>query len=282
MILITGAAGKTGRAVTAALAQRDARVRAFVRHSQQVGSALEAGAVETVVGGIEDESDLRAALAGVESVYHICPNMHPHEREVGGKVVEAAKAAGVRHFVYHSVLHPQTKSMPHHWQKLRVEELLFESGIPFTILQPTAYMQNILVHRQSILHDGIYPVPYAVGARISLVDLSDVAEAAAIVLTQPGHDGAIYELAGIAPLSQAQVTETIQVSTGHIVTATEISRDAWRMDAERSGLSDYAINTLLAMFAYYEHFGLAGNPNVLTWLLGRPPTALAEFVAREL
>ena len=93
----------------------------------------------------------------------------------------------MRRLVYHSVLHPQIEAMPHHWEKMRAEELLFAAGLDVTVLQPTAYMQNILAGWRDIVEAGIYRVPYPVESRISLVDLDDVAAAAALVLTQPGH-----------------------------------------------------------------------------------------------
>ena len=125
---------------------------------------------------MRDPQTIRKATEGVRAVYHICPNMLPDEVGIGETVIAAATSAGIERFVYHSVLHPQTEKMPHHWHKLRVEEMLIESGLPFTILQPTAYMQNLLVAWQAIYEQGVYAVPYTVGSRLSLVDLADVAE----------------------------------------------------------------------------------------------------------
>ena len=113
-------------------------------------------------------------MQGVRAIYYICPNMHPHEIAIGEMMIEAALQAGVEHFVYHSVLHPQAEAMPHHWPKLRVEERLFESGLAFTILQPAAYMQNILAQRQRILQMAFLFCPMALTPAISLVDLADV------------------------------------------------------------------------------------------------------------
>ena len=76
-------------------------------------------------------------------------------------VIGAAREADVEHLVFHSVLHPQIEAMPHHWQKMRVEELLLQSGLHYTILQPTIYMQNILASWDAISQNGVYPVPYA-------------------------------------------------------------------------------------------------------------------------
>jgi NAD(P)H dehydrogenase (quinone) len=145
MILVTGAAGKTGRAVIEALLDRGTAVRAWVRRPAQVAILQRLGVTDIVMGGMGDTAVYQQAATGVRAIYHICPNMHPDEVALGRAAIAAAQAAGVAHFVYHSVLHPQTEKMPHHWHKLRVEEVLLESGLPFTILQPAAYMQNINV-----------------------------------------------------------------------------------------------------------------------------------------
>ena len=276
MLLVTGAAGKTGRAVVQA---RGATVRGWVRRPEQAAILREAGAADVVVGDIADPSVYAGALAGVASVYHICPNMHPDEVKIGRWLVAAARAAGVRHIVYHSVLHPQTEAMPHHWNKLRVEELLFESGIATTVLQPTAYMQNLLAGWQRIVAEGVYAVPYPAATRLSLVDLHDVAAAAVRVLTEPELVGGTYELVGTVGLTQTAVSHTLATCLNRPVRVVEIPLDEWQTGAKAAGLSPYAIDTLRRMFVYYANYGLVGNPFVLRQLLRREPTSLAEFVA---
>lgn len=281
LILVTGAAGKTGRAITEALAARGATVRVLVRRPEQVAALRDLGAGDVIVGDIASHETLTQAFQGMTSVYHICPNMHLDEIEIGERVIAAARAPGVQHFVYHSVLHPQTEAMPHHWQKLRVEERLFESGLPFTILQPAPYMQNLLVHRQHIVEAGEVPVPYAAATRLALVDLLDVAAAAADVLLQPGHRDAVYELVGEAALTQAEVAAILSRELSRVVVVREISLKAWRIEAQSRGLAGYQLDSLLRMFRYYEDYGLTGNGSVLRWLLGRQPASLASFVRRE-
>jgi len=281
MILITGAAGKTGRAIIQALNTRGAAVRALIHRPEQAHLAQESGAQEVVVGDMRLCATMDQATQGARAVYHVCPNVSPDEVSIGQAAIMAARAAGVEHFVYHSVLHPQTEAMPHHWQKLRVEERLFESGLPCTILQPTAYMQNVLAHWDSILTQGIYPMPYAVETRLSLVDLRDVAEAAAIVLTEAGHVGATYELVGTEAMSQAEVARVLGQQLGRPVRAQTTSIEAWGQQARASGLGDYQVKTLIKMFRYYERYGFQGNPRVLGWLLRRTPTTLAAFVKSQ-
>jgi uncharacterized protein YbjT (DUF2867 family) len=196
MILVTGAAGKTGRAVLRALIARGEPARALVHGVDQVSLVASLGVKDVLVGDMRNPSDMGRAFDRVQKVYHICPNVSPDEAAIGATAIAAARSAGVERFVFHSVLHPQAEAMPHHWQKLRVEEQLFESGLIYTILQPTAYMQNILAHWDTILYEGRYPIPYPAETRLCLVDLGDGAQVAAIVLTEPGHEHAIYELAG--------------------------------------------------------------------------------------
>jgi uncharacterized protein YbjT (DUF2867 family) len=236
---------------------------------------------EVVVGDLTDGQCLAEAFGGAGGVYHICPNMHPGEVDIGERVIEAARGAGTGRFVYHSVLHPQTEAMPHHWQKLRVEERLLESGLAFTILQPAPYMQNVLAFRQSIEQAGEYPVPYAAATRLGLVDLFDVGAAAAEVLLKPGHRDAIYELVGEPGMSQREVAAVLGRQLGRVVAVKEIPLKQWREAAEGRGMGGYQVDSLVRMFRYYEAYGLTGAPNVLRWLLGRNPTTFADFARRE-
>jgi len=281
MILVTGAAGKTGKAVVQALSALGVSVRAFVRREEQI-SILEAlGADDVCVGDLLNCKAIEQSIQGVRGVYHICPNVNPNESEIGKLIISAAQSLGVEHFVFHSVMHPQTESMPHHWQKLRVEEFLFESGLPFTILQPTAYMQNLLTHWDMIVNQGIYPVPYSKNALSCLVNLGDVAEAATKVLVEPGHIGATYELVGSQPLSQIEIAQILTEELNRTVDVQEVSVADWEARAKEGNMDEYQIDTLKKMFAYYDRFGFLGNSNVLSWLLGRPATSLAEFVRRK-
>jgi len=279
MILITGAGGKTGRMLIKALSNVES-VCAFVYREKHVAAAKSLGAEKVIVGDMRDKIAIHSAVQNTRAVYHICPNMNPDEVVIGKLVIEAACESGVEHFVYHSVLHPQTEKMSHHWQKLRVEEILFESGLPFTILQPAPYMQNLLAGWKSIVEDRVLCVPYSVNSKFSFVDLEDIAEAAKTVLSEPNHLNAIYELAGTKPMSHTEVAEIFGRVLRRDVHAEKEEISDWRLRA--GGLSDLAVGILVKMFEYYDQWGLTGNPNVLRWLLKREPTALDSFVQREL
>jgi NAD(P)H dehydrogenase (quinone) len=280
MILITGAGGKTGKAIAKALVARGAPVRAFVRSSSHEAALKAIGVREIVAGEMGDPHALSRATQGMEAIYHICPNVSPHEMFFAKALVDGATRSGVTRLVYHSVLHPQIEAMPHHWSKLRVEEMLFSSPLDVTILQPTVYMQNCLAEWDRMVSAGIYRVPYPAETRLSLVDLDDVAEAAATVSTDAGHSGASYELVGTPPLSQIEIAETFGVALKKPVRAEAEAIESWDGRARAAGMDDYSRETLTKMFGAYARDGLKGNPNVLGWLLGRPPTSLTRFVAR--
>ncbi len=278
-ILVTGAAGKTGRAVLRALRDCEAPARALVRRREQEEVARAAGARDVMRGDLRDPQAMVQATAGAAAVYHIAPNMSPDEIEIGRTVLAAAHRAGVRRFVFHSVLHPQTEAMSHHWRKLRVEEQLLETGLPFTILQPAAYMQNVLAQRQRLLEEGSYSVPYDRATRIAMVDLVDVAEVAAKVLTEDGHLGATYELCA-ENLTQDEVAAQLGEALGRPIRAVTVPLERWRAQARSSGLDEARCEALLTMFRFYQRHGFTGNRNVLRWLLGREPTSFRDFASR--
>ncbi len=280
MILITGAAGKTGQAIIRALVRHGQNVRTLAYRREHVATLERQGAHEVAVGDVQDRAAVAAAAEGTRAIYHICPNMHPREVEIGEVVIAAARSAGCERFVYHSVLHPQTEAMPHHWHKLRVEEKLFESGLAVTILQPTAYMQNVLAGWDDVVERGVYAVPYPAETRVSMVDLEDVAEAAARVLTEPGHDGATYQLCGPGFLSQTDVAAVLAESLRREVRVESVPIETWKAQARGAGLGEFQVEALAKMFRYYQDHGLRGNPRVLGWLLGRPPTDFGGFVER--
>ncbi|MCP4419012.1 MAG: NmrA family NAD(P)-binding protein [Chloroflexi bacterium] len=280
MILVTGAAGKTGLAVLSALQKRGVKARAFVRNDGQILAARKAGAAEVVVGDMLDAAVWRLATTAVTAIYHICPNMHPQEVRLGQLLVAAARNASNCHIVYHSVLHPHIREMSHHWEKLKVEKILFDSGLKFTIVQPTAYMQNLLAYWPTIVNEGIFSVPYPAETRLSLVDLQDVAAVAAKLLTEPGHNYATYELVGTEPLSQTAVADTFSQILQRPVEVHSIPLKTWKVQARNNNMTDENIKVIASMFNYYARYGMAGSPQVLRFLLGYEPASLATFIKR--
>ena len=282
MILVTGAAGKTGLAVLAALKLRGVKARAFVKDDEQILPVRRAGAAEVVVGDLLDADVWRLATTAVSAIYHIGPNMHPQEVRIGQLMTAAARSVGNCRVAYHSVLHPQVREMPHHWNKMKVENILHTSGLAHTIIQPTVYMQNYLSFLPTIKDKGIIPLPYPAETRLSLVDLQDVAEVAAKLLSEPGHNYATYELVGTPPLSQTAVADIFSQLLHRPVEIRTVPLTAWQAQAQANGMAAEAIEMTASMFAYYATSGLSGSPQVLRFLLGHEPTLLESFIERNI
>lgn len=273
-VLVIGAGGKTGAEVVRVLAARGVRVRAAIRTERSRALAEAAGASECAIVDLESGRGLALAIKDVRSVYHLAPNMHPDEVGIARRVAREAVSQGVTRLVFHSVLHPHDRSMPHHLRKADAEALVRETVPTWTVLQPAAYFQNLLGAALA----GRIEVPYSLDAPFTLVDLEDVAEVAARVLTEPGHNHATYELAGSEVTTVRDLAAVACDVLGRPVEAVRTDRAAWAA-GPGADLADGLRRDLLAMFAAYDARGLVGNATVLRLLLDRPPRTWWDLVA---
>lgn len=193
-VLMIGATGKYAGLVLPELSKRSVTVRALVRDESKAGAARQQGADETAVGDLRSPASLRAAAEGVDGVFHINPAFAPDEAEMGVAMVEAAREAGVRKFVFSSVFHPSISGMVNHAAKRPVEEAVYESGMEFTVLQPAMFMQNLEGGWGAVLEHGRIAMPYSKLAKVCYVDYRDVAEAAALALTGDALGYGTFEL----------------------------------------------------------------------------------------
>lgn len=282
MILITGANGKTGRAITNNLLSKGEPLRVLVHNPRYFHEFKTMGDIEVVVGDMLNQEFVNEAYSGIRAVYHIAPVANPNETVMGQIAINAAYSSKIEHFVYHSVLHSQLQALPHHKQKNKVEDLLIDSGVPYTIIQPAVYMQNILNSWKSIVQNGIYTVPYGKKVKISYVDLLDVAEVVSLILTQEGHLGATYELCGHMDVSAIDIINILTHNLGHEIIVESITTEMWAIGAEKFGIKQHQLDTLLKMFEHYNKCGFTGNSNVLTWLLGKKPNDFSSFIQRRI
>jgi uncharacterized protein YbjT (DUF2867 family) len=280
-ILVTGASGGTGRRVVSALIQRGADVRAFIRREDAKQLLAPLGVTDFALGTLEDKASLEKAMQGVDQLLHICPPMHPQEDNIAKTLIDLCKQLGTRRFILWSVLHPVI-GVPHHRRKLEAEQYLIESGQTYTILQPARYMQHLLPIWKNIVENGEHALPFSVTSKFSLTDLVDMAEAAASVATQPGHDFATYQLAAPDALSQEDCAAILTKLLGKKITARERNLAEFLAIAEKNGMPQYRLDNMRIMNEHYTAHGLVGNGQVLQFLLGRKPHTFAQFVQREL
>lgn len=273
-VAVIGAAGPTGRAVMAGLSAVGATTRALV-HRRPDDDDHDHRVVE-----LADPNSLSAGMESVRTVHYIPPTYDAAEESYGANVIAAAGRAGVERLVYHSVLHAPTPAMPHHWRKARVEMLLRDSPLTWTILQPAMYVQTALAF---LSPDRTALTPgFDVGRLFSPIDLADLGEATARVLDEPGHDYATYELAGSERLSFDDMAGIIAEATKRPVAARALDPELVLRQAEQRGFAGTALDELRLMMAHYDRHGLVGNGRTLTMILGRQPTSFARSVARGL
>lgn len=283
MILVTSANGNQGRRLVPKLVSAGHRIRACVRTEGSADLLRSIGAEEVLVGDLADPAFIRTAMRGATSVYHVGPTLHPAERAMGFAMVDAAGAVGVAHFVYSSVLHAITTDLIQHEIKRDVEEHLLSSGLEFTILQPSNYM---LTHRlKSVFEEDVFRLAWSLDRRQSMVDLEDVADVAALVLSSPArHAAATYELVGPGRFTAHDIAQVLSNVTGRTIAAERLDLEAFVRDRFGTGDPDalrHQLRMSRAIEARYSGHDFVGNPNVLGWLLGRPPTTFDDFARRE-
>lgn len=269
LVTVTGAAGKTGRAVVAALSRRGVRARALVHRAEQASAGVP-GAAECLAVDFTDEDALTRAVDGSTALYLIAPNMYDDEPGLAAGVVRACQAKSVQRLVYHSVIHPYLPAMPHHVGKAEVEAALQQSGLDWTVLQPASYFENAYGVWDSVHQRGIWPLPYSAEAPFTPVALVDVADVAAAALTDARYRFGTFELAGPEVLTTAEMAEIAGEVLGLSVAVEE--------DLDRAAAAKRPPR-LQAMFDYYDEHGICGNSAVLAALLHRPPTTWRAWVA---
>jgi uncharacterized protein YbjT (DUF2867 family) len=278
-ILVTSAAGRTGRAVLSALVSRGVPARGLVRRHEQA-LAIEGLGSEAVIGDLDVPASLVAAAEGCSAIVHIGPPMHPNEIAQTDAMLTAAKAAGIADFIYYSVMQPLRQDVEHHRNKLHAEAHVVESGLDYSILQPCRYMQHLDALWPDVLANGEHAMPFDTRVRFSIVDLADLAEATAIVATDRSHRYASYELAGPQALSQEDMAAILSDRLGRPIVARRVDPNAQAERMRRGGASPDRAERALLMNRHYDQYGFRGNANILSWLIDRPPTDFATYVDR--
>lgn len=273
MIVVTAAGGRTGTAVVRSLRAQGRPVRAVVASDRPRPVLADLGAT-VAVADLADAGTVAPLLADAEALYLMWPNFDPRETAGATALLDAARTAGVGRVVYHSVLRPQARSMPHHAAKDRVEEHLDSSGLAWRVLQPCAYADNLDGALPGVAATGRFASAWGLDHGQSLVDARDVADAAAVLLTEDGLDGGTFEAAGPESLTAGRLAELLAEHLGRTVTAVDDVPDG-----PVPPIEDYAAHCRRRMFDHYRAHGFTGSPRVLTALLGRPPRSFADHLA---
>jgi uncharacterized protein YbjT (DUF2867 family) len=273
-ILVTGGTGHVGSQVVQELQKRKADIRLLLRKD---GTPTPAG-VEVAIGDLLDPVSVRKSMEGVDKLY-LLNAVGPDELTQGLIAYGLAKKLKLSHVVYHSVFRVEHfKDVPHFASKLAIESALREFDVPFTVLRPNYFMQNDASLKDPLTKAGIYPMPLG-DVGVSLVDVRDIAEAAAIVLTSGEHNGKTYNLNGPEVVSGAKAASIWGELLGKEIRYTGHNMDAFEEQMRKTGPSWSAFDIRMMFEGYLERGFVAGDGDLgtLTKLLGHSPRRYEDF-----
>jgi len=281
VILVIGGRSKIGSVLIGELAGRGERVRALARPTETAGP-LVAG-VEAVIGDLGDSGSLSDAMAGVSKVFLLC-GPSPDEVRFNRNAIEAAAGADVELLVRSSILGADTSSPAAFVSDHGVsDQYLRDAGVPFAIVRPNMFMQNIPENTIPSLDDSGTFYTNTGDARISMVDTRDVAAVAAVLLTEPGHTGDELDVTGPEALSYDDVAGKLAVSLERDVTHVAVPDDAVREALSSYGMGEWMVDGLVSLFADYRRSGIGGYAAQVTdavgRLTGREPRTLDALLA---
>ena len=238
-ILVTGATGNVSSGLIPELIAKGASVRALVRDPAKAQGLRDQG-VEVVTGDLDKPETLDAAFSGVDKVFLLTPP-NPNQVAQARNGIAAAKRAGVSYIVRMSARAFKTApdSPPRVTrQHAEIDAELEASGLPYTILQPHNFMQNTLMGAQTIASDGVVYMPLKDG-KFGIIDVRDIVDVAAKVLTEDGHQGRTYGLTGPASISFHDVAAGLSKALGKEVKYVDVPLEAAREAMVGMGLSEW-------------------------------------------
>jgi uncharacterized protein YbjT (DUF2867 family) len=275
MILITGVSGSVGKTVLAEVARTGEKHRAMYRSKEEAAKAP--AGTETVIADFAHKGSLAAALRGVESVYLVCSPI-PDLVKLESNAIESCEATGVRRVVLNSALGAgdYPKSFPS-WHR-KVEDKLKATKMAYCILRPNSFMQNVVTYyAPSIREQGVFYAGMG-NARVSFLDVPDIAVVAAKALRGGEHDGQTYELNGPEALTYTEVAEKISRQAGVPAQYVNIPVEAQRKAMLDQGMPEWQVTALLELQEYYTNGKGTRVDGLLERLLGRPAIRMDAFL----
>ncbi|WP_210505557.1 SDR family oxidoreductase [Naasia sp. SYSU D00057] len=280
-IVVTGATGNLGSLIVEHLIARGVtpeQVVATGRSEEKLGRFSGTG-VRTAVLDYDRPETIAAALEGATAIVLVSGSEVGRRVQQHAAVVDAAKRAGVRHLVYTSAPKADSSDLPLAPDHEATEDLVRQSGIPFTILRNNWYTENYAKPLADAEQSGEYAASTGDG-RIASATRDEYAEAAAVVLTTPGHDNAVYELSGDEPWTGADLASAMTEILGRPVRWVPLSTDEHRERLAGFGLDEGTIGFVTALDASIRGGALDVAESDLSRLLGRPALPLVEGLRR--
>ena len=275
-LLITGATGNIGTELVNLLSAQGVAFRAMVRLAQDAEALNARPGAEAVIGDFDDPASLDHALNGVERAFLLTPSSERAEAQQLA-FVAAAQGAGVRHIVKLSQLAADEKS-PVRFLRYHavVERAIRDSGIAYTFLRPNLFMQGLLGFRSTIIEQGKFFASIG-DARISAIDIRDIAAVAAPALTADGHENKTYSLTGPAALTHADLADGLATALHKSVTFVDVPPAAWREALLAAGFPAWQADGLLEDYAHYSRNEASMLTPDVARVTGKNPRSFADF-----
>jgi len=280
MILVTGATGLNGKELLRVLSASGVAVRALVRNPAKAEAIAALPNVEIVQGDMAHPETLAAGLRGVDRAMLISSS-DPMMLDVQTNFIDAAKQAGVKHVVKLSGIMPELDSA-FRFARMHgeIEKRLEASGMAFTHLRAGEFMPAYFRQVPNITAKGAMFLPME-DARIASIDVGDIAEIAAKVLTGAGHEGKTYPLTGPQALTMTEVAEKLSAATGNTIRYVNVPPEAARQAQLAAGMPPYLADALFELFAERRNGKEAKVWPDAERLLDRRPTSFDEFAKRN-
>lgn len=275
-ILVTGATGNIGTELTKLLARQKIPFRMMVRAIKNTNLSADSETVETVVGDFNDEKTVADALQGIERAFLLTNSSEQAETQQSA-FVEIAARAGVKHIVKLSQWAADENSPVrflryHH----AVERKIKDSGVAYTFLRPNLFMQGLLGFRETIVKQGEFFA--AIGnAKISAVDVRDIAKVAAAALTEDGHAGKIYNLTGPEALSHREMAEKLSQALKRQIKFADVPPEAMREALISAGFPEWQADGLIEDYAHYSRGEASEITTGIKDATGTSPRSFDEF-----
>ena len=279
-ILVTGASGNIGSEVVKQLlgVAPAVSIKAAVHSRQNVKKVRDGDRVKVIPIDYNERDTLREALKDVDKLFLLTPDV-PNAPDLASNAVIEAKKAGIGHIVKQSVmgadLEADVGTMRLHRQ---VEDIIEQSGIPFTFLRPNEFMQNFInFHTPSIKGNNAFYIPLD-DAKVSLVDVRDIAAVAVkSLIDEDKHKNKTYLITGPEALSYHQVAEVLSNATGRKISYVNISEEEAKAAMKEIGMSDWLINTVSELSDYFRKGKASEISSAVEEVTGRKPISFSQF-----
>lgn len=278
MIAITGATGQLGQHVIASLFNTTAAAQlvAVVRNPAKAAALSQQG-VSVRQADYGDETALTQALQGVEKLLIISSSEVGQRAPQHRNIIKAAKAAGVKFIAYTSLLHADTSPLGLAVEHIETEKMLADSGIPYALLRNGWYTENYLASAPAALEHGVF-IGAAGEGKIASATRADYAAAAARVMTEDGHAGKVYELAGDNGWTLSELAAELAKQSGKNVVYQNLGQADFAAALKSVGLPAGLADMLADSDIGAAKGGLFDDSHTLSTLIGRPTTSLADSV----